>query len=192
MEYVPSAGPTDGILETATASAPESFTRTDSAWIFNVVPLGTTVSEIRVPAVFRYHIDLYDAWKVITKGPVCIVMAPQFNPSLPPAIITDKMEKSTSAGWLRLNGDDNLNALERDITRELNRRAYDETHRNFVREACRHSVAEFVKVWLTKENAWREDRFHQIVVVFPDEVQSGDLLNRHDRPTITFEGSSSP
>src|SRR5277367_139734 len=85
-EYLPSVGPTDGVLETATSSVPETFTRTDSSWLFNFIPLGTTVSEIRVPAIYRYYIQLFDTWKLIARGPVCFVMAPPFYPSLPPAI----------------------------------------------------------------------------------------------------------
>jgi hypothetical protein len=186
-EYLPTVGYTDGILETATSSVPETFTHSDSAWLFTTVPLGTTVSEIRVPAVYRYHVQLSDPWKLMTRGPVCIVLAPQFDASLPPAIVTGQMEKSTSNGWLRFNGNDNLASLEKGITGELNKRANDKTHRDYVREASRQSVAQFVKTWLMKEDAWREDRFHQIVVLFPDEAPGGDMTNLHARPSITLE-----
>ena len=190
-EYVPTAGPTDGILETATSSVPETFTQTDSAWLFNIIPLGTTVSEIRVPAIYRYHIQLFDPWKLVVSGQVCLVLAPQFQPSLPPAILTAQMEKSTSIGWLRFDGEDDLTNLERGITGELVKRANDKLHRDFVREACRQSVAAFVKSWLMKEDYWREDRFHQIVVVFPDEVTSdSNLGGDHHPPSITFEPKS--
>lgn len=191
-DYLPTAGPADGILETATSSVRETFTRSDSEWLFNMIPLGTTVSEIRVPAVYRYHIQLFNPWKLVARGPVCVVIAPEFRPSLPPAIITDQMEKSTSAGWFRFNGEDNLSILERDITEELDRRADDPIHRDFVREACRQSVAEFVKTWMMKEDFWREDRFHQIVVEFPDDAPAGNgsLMNHQPRPTITFEDKS--
>jgi hypothetical protein len=172
-EYLPSVGSADGVLETATSSVPEVFTQTDSAWLFNTIPLGTTVSEIRVPAVYRYHIQLFDPWKLVARGQVCIVMAPQFKPSLPPAILTGQMEKSTSAGWLRFNAEENLANLEKGITDELNKRADDKVHRDYVREASRQSVTQFVKTWLLKENSWRDDRFHQIVVVFPDEAPTG-------------------
>ena len=190
-EYVPTAGPTDGILETATSSVPETFTQTDSAWLFNIIPLGTTVSEIRVPAIYRYHIQLFDPWKLVVSGQVCLVLAPQFQPSLPPAILTAQMEKSTSSGWLRFDGQDDLATLESGITGELVKRANDKLHRDFVREACRQSVAAFVKSWLMKEAYWREDRFHQIVVVFPDEVTSdSNLGGDHHPPSITFEPKS--
>jgi hypothetical protein len=161
-------GAADGILETATASVPETFSQSDSASLFNI-PLGTTVSEIRVPAVYRYHIRLFDPWTITTRGQVCLVNAPAFEPSLPPAIVTGEMEKKATAGWLRFDADESLSALEKGITGELNARANDSTHRNYVREACRRSVAEFVQRWLMKENIWSEDRFHQIIVQFPDD-----------------------
>jgi hypothetical protein len=186
-EYVPTVGAADGILETATSSVPEVFTRSDSAWLFNVIPLGTTVSEIRVPAVYRYHIRLFDPWKLMAQGQVCLVMAPQFQASVPPAIVTGQMEKSTSAGWLRFNAEENLAALEKGITDELNTRADDKAHRDYVREACRKSVAAFVKTWLMKEDYWREDKFHQIVVVFPDEVT--EARDFHTRVDVTQEGT---
>jgi hypothetical protein len=193
QEYIPTAGPTDGILETATSSVPETFTQTDSAWLFNIIPLGTTVSEIRVPAVYRYHIQLFDPWKLVVSGQVCLVLAPQFQPSLPPAILTAQMEKSTTNGWLRFDGDDDLTNLERGITGELEKRANDKFHRDFVRESCRQSVAAFVKSWLMKEDYWREDRFHQIVVVFPDEVTpSRDPGAAQRPPAITFQPQSEP
>jgi hypothetical protein len=188
-DYLPAAGPTDGILETATCSVPESFTQTDSATLFNIIPLGTTVSEIRVPAVYRYHIQLLDPWKLIVHGQVCIVFAPQFQPSLPPAIDTGQMEKSTSAGWLRFDSDADLATLEQGITAELDKRADDKTHRDFVREACRHSVATFVKTWLMKEDKWRNDRFQQIVVVFPDEVTSNQPVQT---PGVIIESQPTP
>jgi hypothetical protein len=188
-DYLPSAGPTDGILETATCSVPETFTQTDSATLFNVIPLGTTVSEIRVPAVYRYHVQLLDPWKLIISGQVCLVLAPQFQPSLPPAIDTGRMEKSTSAGWLRFDSEADLASLEQGITAELEKRANDKTHRDFVREACRQSIAAFVKTWLMKEDKWRTDRFQQIIVVFPDEVTPDQAF---PTPEVTIDTQSTP
>ncbi|HEX4086643.1 MAG TPA: hypothetical protein VHY22_17150 [Chthoniobacteraceae bacterium] len=187
-EYLPTVGAVDGILETATANVPETFTRTDSQWLFNVIPLGTTVSEIRVPAVYRYHINLYDPWRISEQGRICVVVAPQFHPDLPPAIDTARMEKSTSEGWLRFNGQENLDALERDITEELTRRADDRAHRDYVREACRQSIADLVRNWMLKEDNWRKDRFQQIIVLFPDEAPNS--LNKIQvPPTVTLDGT---
>jgi hypothetical protein len=186
-EYLPTVGPSDGILETATCSIPETFTQTDSAWLFDILPLGTTVSQIRVPAVYRYHVNLLGDWRFDTQGAVCIVTAPQFEPSLPPAILTAQMEKSTSAGWLRFNADESLANLEHGITTELNQRANDKLHRDYVREASRKAIAEFVKTFLIKQDAWRTDKFHQIIVQFPDDPV--DRGSSSPPPTITFDPS---
>jgi hypothetical protein len=175
-EYIPTVGPEDGVLETATANITETFSSSDSAWLFNTIPLGTNIAEIRVPAIYRYHIRLNDPWRLMTSGNVCIVLAPQFQPSLPPAIVTGSMEKSSSTGWARLDAQTDLDTLEQSITGELEKRANDQQHRNFVRQACRESVADFVRRWLVKEGQWRDDKFHQIVVVFPDETTNGTTI----------------
>jgi hypothetical protein len=168
-ESLPSVGPSNGILETATCSVPETFTQTDSATLFNVLPLGTNVAEIRVPAVYRYHVQIFDPWSLEIHGAVCVVRAPQIRASLPPAIVTGQMEKSTSAGWLRFDAAQDLDNLEKGITAELDKRAGDAAHIAYVREASRQAVAAFVKAWLLKENSWKDDQFHQVVVLFPDD-----------------------
>ena len=57
------------ILEVATLEADETFTRMDAktlAW--NLVYLGTTISEIRAPAIYRYHLKISDKWTLTTNG----------------------------------------------------------------------------------------------------------------------------
>jgi len=173
IEQIPDISSTNGdILELSTSRSEEIFTRSDSKSIlWDAVDLGTTVSEIRVPVKFRYHIRLSGNWRLATKNHVCKVLAPPILPSLPPAIYTNQMEKSTTSGWARFNKDDILSELERSITPELEKRAGDTKHLKLVREACRQSVADFVKKWLMKEDYWRDDRFSSILVVFPDEVK---------------------
>ena len=159
------------ILELATCRVDETFTRSDKrsvAW--DMIDLGTTVAEIRVPVTFRYHLRLSDKWQLATRGNVCLVLAPPIRASLPPAIDTGKMEKRAESGWARFDKDEKLDELERSLTGTLDQRALDPVHVNSVREACRKSVAEFVKTWLLREDHWRKDRFTSIVVVFPDEV----------------------
>src|SRR5215472_5908439 len=60
---------------------------------------------------------------------------------------------------------------EHSITPELEKRAGDEAHTKLVREACRQSLAHFVRKWLMREDYWRADRFASITVIFPDEAQ---------------------
>jgi hypothetical protein len=142
------------ILEVAIARSDEYFKRSDTRTVlWDSLNLGTTVAEIKVPVTYRYHIRLSDTWHLAERDNICYVMAPAIRASQPPAIHTD-----------------NLAALERSLTPELEKRAVDPRHLKLVREACRVSVAEFVKHWLLRENHWSEDRFTAIQVVFPDEV----------------------
>jgi hypothetical protein len=60
VEHIPEFSPTHGdVLELTTSRSDEDFTRSDSRSIaWNMIYLGTTVSTIRVPATFRYHLRL--------------------------------------------------------------------------------------------------------------------------------------
>ena len=192
VEHIPDVSPTHGdVLELATSRSDEDFTRNDSKSIaWNMIYLGTTVSEIRVPATFRYHLRLSDSWRLASKDNVCYCLAPSIRPSLPTAIHTDQMQKSTASGWARFNKGDNLTILEQSITPDLDQRAGDSKHMKLVREACRQSVGDFVRKWLMKEDFWRSDRFTSIVVVFPDErsVNSDEELELFPyEPTIKLD-----
>ncbi len=192
IEGIPESVSTRGdVLELATAQTPESFMRTDNRTTFwGWLDLGTTVSEIRVPVTFRYHLRLSDPWRLTTRDSVCVVLAPPIRPSNPPAIHTDQMEKRTESGWGRWNKAENLTELEKGLTPALEARAGDRRHLRLVREECRKSAAEYVRRWLLREDHWRKDRFTAIVVVFPDELEGDaalELERRIDPPTITFD-----
>lgn len=191
-ESIPQIASTGGdILELAVSRSDETFERSDEKKIgWDWVSLGTTVAEIRVPVTFRYHLRLSDTWRLASRGRVCIVLAPQIRPSLPPAIHTAQMEKRAESGWARFDKNEQLDELEKSMTAILERRALDATHIQLVREACRQSVAEFVKKWLMREEHWRSDRFTAIVVVFPDEAaftSDQELSAFRYQPTITLE-----
>lgn len=171
------------ILEVATAQSTETFTRSDSSVVLGSA-LGTITSQIRVPVTFRYHIRLSDRWQLSTRGNVCVVVAPNLRPSLPPAIHTDQIEKKTEAGWLRFNSQASLQALERTISPTLGDRASDVAHIGLAREMARKSVAEFVKNWLLREDQWRSDRFTAIIVAFEDEVVSASPVGETLDPTL--------
>jgi len=179
------------VLELATSQCEESFSRLDEKWIlWDLVYIGTTVSEIRVPAIFRYHLRLSDHWRLATRGNVCIVRCPSIQPSLPTAMDTTQMQKRTESGWARFNKDENLAELERSITATMNLRAADDDHIGMVREECRKSVARFVKTWLIKEDQWRTNGIAAIIVVFPDEATSEsdkDLERLKGEPAIKLE-----
>jgi hypothetical protein len=159
-----------GRLELATARQVETFRAEDSLSVFwDKLYLGTTISEIRAPITYRYHLELSDPWKLDVSGQTCLVIAPPIRPSTPPAIHTDQMEKRSEAGWARFNAQQQLDNLEKGITPTLNHYARDPRHLALVREHCRQTVAEFVRTWLLKEDHWRTDRFHTIKVLFADE-----------------------
>jgi hypothetical protein len=196
VEGLPRSDSTHGnILELATSETHEFFRREDSRQtLWGWLDLGTTVSEIRVPVTFRYHLKLSEQWLLTTRGNVCVVQAPVIRPSLPPAIHTDRLEKSSQSGWARFNKAENLAELEKQLTPLLNARAADPRHLRNVREECRKSVAEFIRNWLVREDHWRKDRFTAVVVVFQDELSRPDakleleLENRSLLPTLSLDG----
>lgn len=177
------------VLELAVLESDETITKFDMRTLFNdAIYLGTSVAEIKVPAVYRYHLKLSDDWKLETTGNVVTVVAPVIRPSLPPAIRTDKMEKKSESGWLRFNREENLAELEKSVTPTLEKRAASPGKIKQVREASRKSVAEFVKNWLLREDQWNEDRLGAIVVVFADEPEAKDAVKRLSFPASATIG----
>ena len=156
------------VLELSTIETVETFTRSDSRSLFgDLVYLGTTVSEIRVPVVYRYHLLLSDDWHLEIREGQCHVIAPAPRPTLPPAIRTEGMEKKSASGWLRFNAAENLAQLEKDLTPRLQQRAADARHLAMAREANRQSVAAFVRKWMLQDHPERSTL--AINVRFPDE-----------------------
>jgi len=169
---IPQLQPGGPLLELASFESTETFTRKDErAILFDLIPLGTNVTEIRVPVTYRYHLQLSDAWHLDVHGPLCLVRAPRIRPSLPPAIHTDRLERRSERGWLRGGVEQQMDELERSITPTLSARATESAHVALVRESCRRRVAEFVRVWLLREDQWRDDRFTAVTVAFEDEPE---------------------
>ena len=175
VSAIPRLVPDGGtLLELAVFEATEIMSRTDDRRIFfDLVPLGATISEIRVPVTYRYHLRLDEEWRLAVADGTCVVHAPPIHPSLPPAIHTDRMEKRSESGWLRFNEGEEMDTLERSLTPTLVDRAKDSDHLELVRERCRRRVGEFVQSWLLLEDQWGAERFTSVVVVFADE--EGDV-----------------
>jgi len=172
VSAIPRLVPDGGtLLELAAFEATETISRTDDKRIFfDLVPLGATVSEIRVPVTYRYHLRLDEEWTLSVTGGVCVVQAPPIRPTLPPAIHTDRMEKRSESGWLRFNEDEEMETLLKSLTPTLVKRANDTDHLEMVRERCRKQVGEFVRSWLLLEDQWGDGRFSHVEVIFSDEV----------------------
>ena len=165
-----------GRLELATLDSTERFRTEDKLQIWwNYVSLGTTVSEISVPVTYRYHLKLDGPWDLSVSNQTCLVTAPRIRPTIPPSIHTGRMQKSTKNGWGRFNADDQLDDLEKSLTATLVQYADDPARLKLVRDEARRTVAAFVKNWLLKEDQWRDDRFHSVVVVFQDEPSEVEL-----------------
>ncbi len=174
---------TDGnILEVATAESSERFSRTSNLEMFGrVLPGTTTVSEITVPATYRFHIDLRDQWDLLVDGKRLLVTAPPVRPSLPVAFDTGGMRKKSQSGWARWDGAENLAALEKEITGKLEERAGQPYTLERIRDESRVAVARFVRDWLLDRDAWGEGRFEEIVVVFAGE---DDKIIRSEPATL--------
>jgi len=158
-------------LEVATATQVETFTRSSNKTVlWGLVDLGTNTAQVRVPVTYRFHIRLRDTWKLSVRGGGVVVCAPILQPSLPPAIHTDKMERLSVRGWGRWSPTDLLEELERQITPTLTQQASDPRQLAQVRETCRLSVAEFVRLWLEHEGQWSRNGFTAIQVQFADEA----------------------
>jgi len=168
---LPRLAPDQGMkLELVAIESVETFSRTsDRRIFFDLVPLGATVSEIRVPVIYRYHLRLDDQWHIEVQDSACIVRAPSIRATLPPAIDTGGMEKRSSRGWLRFDSDEEMADLERHLTELLSRRAQDPDSIDLIRENCRREVGEFIRNWLLAEDHWRSDRFRSVTVIFADE-----------------------
>ena len=165
----------EGRLEVATMKNTKTFKRRNKlTLLWGTVSLGTTVTEIKVPATFRYHIRLSEPWKLEVRDQNCIVIAPTLRATTPVAIHTSEMQKRSDQGWARYNAKEQMIDLEKSITPRLNGYAQSKTHLNVVREHARKTVAEFVRQWLMKEDHWREDRFRTIHIIFADEAKAED------------------
>ncbi len=175
-----------GRLELATLDSTERFKTKDQLKIWwDYVSLGTTTSEISVPVTYRYHLKLGDPWALSISNQTCLVTAPRIRPTLPPSIHTGRMEKTTKNGWGRFNATDQLEDLEKSMTATLVQFADDDDRLALVREEARKTVASFVKNWLLKEDQWREDRFHNVIVRFQDEPEESTITE-----TVSFVSPS--
>jgi hypothetical protein len=164
---------TGGALELATVKATESLSRSDERFVaWGLISLGETVTEIRVPVTYRYHLKLSGDWEVRITGNICRVTAPAISPSLPPAIHIAEMERRTIRGWGRFDSGEQMQMLEKRLAEYVVQRAPEYLRFADVREACRQTAGEFVEAWLLRNTDWRADAFHVVEVRFRDEIKS--------------------
>ena len=156
-----------GQLEVARIEAQEQFQTQEDHTILGV-PVGRTVTRIRVPAHYRYQIELARTWRLHEREDAVLVIAPRIQPALPAAIDTGRMEKEVSGLWSPFTGAAQLERLERSITRTLDAKAASAAYLELQREAARATVREFAAKWMLA-NAPPAARAKPIRVHFADE-----------------------
>jgi hypothetical protein len=174
---------TGGRLEVATVRVRETFTRSDSRTLFDRIDLGTTVSEVRVDAVYRFHIGMAKAWPLRIAGRTCLVIADPVEPTLPVAFDSRTVERRTSSGWARFN------RAEKSLTRQLAERA--PLYRHLAQEAGRAVVEAFVLEWLVKEQQWGRDPEHRVVVAFSKEPEP-QIASGNPSAALHWTGGQDP
>jgi len=157
-----------GLLEVSTITAEERFDSTTNHTILGV-PVGTTIAQIRVPAVYRYHIPLAKDWRIRTTAEALVVVAPAVKPTLPVAIDTGKLEGFTSGLWSPLTGTKELAALQKSITNSLGAKAASSQLILLQRESARKTVSEFVRKWVVTQPKWKDKKPPVVLVFFADE-----------------------
>lgn len=160
-----------GLLEVSTVRATELF---DTKYVYSLLGMkvGETAPHIRVPAMYRYHVELAPEWVIRRSGETFSVIAPAVKPSLPVAVDLAQMQKDVGGTWYLIPfGDaEDLDALEKRITAKLEEKARSSVYVNMQRDAARKTVREFVEKWLITQQEWKVAQRPTIVVIFSDEA----------------------
>lgn len=158
------------VLEVASPTKTlETFSQKDSkfaawGWMY----MGTTTTEIKVPATYRFHIKLSEIKEAKIDQGVLSVVIPEIHPSLPVAFDSAGIEKKAENTWLRFDAQEQLAALEKNITPALNARATGKV--TVVRETARKDVEEFVQNWIVKANPEFVRDIKAVKVLFAGEI----------------------
>jgi hypothetical protein len=169
-----------GLLEVSTITTEERFDSTTSHTVLGV-HIGKTIAQIRVPAVYRYHIPLAKDWNIRLAGNTLVAIAPPVRPSLPVAIDTGRLESFSSGVWSPMTGSDAIAALQRSITARLGEKAKSEQLILLQRDAARQSVEEFLSKRLAESARWNGLKPPTIFVFFEDEplgLRAAPLLSQ--------------
>ena len=157
-----------GMLVVSRIRAPERFDASQHHRFWGV-PLGQTISQIQVPAVFTYQIELAPEWKVTVRDKTFLVIAPVVKPQLPVAMDTSRLSQFSAGLWSPLTGTAQREALLKGLSGALATRAASPSYIEFQREAARETVTEFVRTWLQTQERWKHARDLSIKVLFADE-----------------------
>ena len=156
-----------GRLEVATITTTESIQLAAPAKSFLGIDLGKTVSNIQVKVVYRYHIEMAKKWPVRIQGNSVVVEAGEIKPTLPVAFDTSTIQRETQSGWARFDKHENLAALERRLSSELEHRS--RGYRSLAVPSARRTVAAFVRTWLSSHQPSRSLQIREVKVLFPED-----------------------
>lgn len=158
-----------GLLEVSSMRMTEQF---DKRFVYEVLGLevGETVAHVRVPATYRYQIELAPLWKIERTDEVFKVVTPPVKPSLPVAVDLAHLEQDAGGTWLLVpfNEDEDREALMREITGKLAQKAASPAYLALQREDARKTVTEFVQKWLVTQEPWKSAKQPRIEVEFSD------------------------
>lgn len=158
-----------GLLQVSSLQSTETFQATTDHKVFDLFSLGSTTTQIRVPAVYHYHIELAPEWQVRLRDKTFVVIAPRVQPTLPVAIDTARLESFSAGAWSLFTGAAEREKLQKSITQTLALRASKPGYIDFQREAARETVREFVTKWLVGQSRWNAGKGYAIKVLFADE-----------------------
>lgn len=166
-------------LELATAETVETLSRSDERRAFwDLVPLGATTVEIRVPVTWRWHVPLDGDWRAVLQEGVLTVEAPALRPSLPPALHSDGIERRVEEDWLRFDGTEQLARLERELTPLLSARAREPRLMAFGRAAARDALADLARGFVAR--SLPAEPVRAVVVRFAGEPASVSESRQRD------------
>ena len=156
-----------GVLGVAALKRVERVTRSETLLVAGV-SLGTTVSTIEVPVVYKYEIALAREWPVLISGRTCVVQTPPIVVGSPVAFDTAAIRMNTRNGWARLNKAENLEALQRSLSGALEAHAKSTDNWREATEFARRTVGEFVAKWFPDPRC-RPGSGYAVKIVFPNE-----------------------
>jgi hypothetical protein len=102
---------------------------------------------------------------------VFTVVVPRIRPSVPVAVDFAGIQKDAAGSWVLLpfTSDDDLDLLERSITKRLDQKAKSKDYIDRQREDARDTVREFTQKWLVEQTRWKRADYKDIRVLFEDE-----------------------
>ena len=157
-----------GLLEVSRITAEERFDSTTDHTVLGV-PVGRTVAQVRVPAVYRYHVPLAREWNIRLSGGTLIVVAPPVRPTLPVAIDTAGLQSFSAGLWSPITGAQAIASLQASITARLGEKASSQSLVLLQREAARRTLTEFVQKWVAGQPQWGGTKAPIVFVFFEDE-----------------------